>query len=54
MKSGRPLRRKWLTALRWQKEQARIALERWERGDGEELTIEALRAAHQAALNCRR
>ena len=41
-------------ALQWQRERAWSALERWERGDAEELTLEDLRAAHGVALGAKR
>src|SRR5438270_7496387 len=37
-------------AVRWQRERAWDALERWERGESEELSLEDLRTAHREAL----
>jgi hypothetical protein len=37
-------------ATRWQRERAWAALERWERGGAEEISIEDLRRAHVAEL----
>jgi hypothetical protein len=37
-------------ALRWQSERAWIALERWERGDAGELTLDDLRDAHRKEM----
>jgi hypothetical protein len=41
-------------ALRWQRERAWSALERWERGEAEELTLDDLRAAHRIAVGGKR
>jgi predicted DNA-binding protein len=41
-------------ALRWQREQAWGALERWERGDAQELTLEDIRAVHRASMDRKR
>jgi len=38
-------------ALRWQRERAWTALERWERGEVPELSLEDLREARQKALS---
>lgn len=37
-------------AMRWQQERAWTALERWERGDAEEVSLDDLRRAHQEEL----
>ena len=37
-------------ALRWQRERAWAALERWERGNAAELSLDDLRTAHQETL----
>jgi hypothetical protein len=38
------------TALRWQRDRAWAALERWEKGEREELSLEDIRSAHRKAL----
>jgi hypothetical protein len=37
-------------ALRWQRDRAWAALERWEKGEREELTLDDIRSAHRKAL----
>ena len=41
-------------AWRWQRERAWSALERWERGEAEELSLDDLRTSHQEVLHTRR
>src|SRR3954468_5247109 len=37
-------------AFRWQSERAWAALERWQRGDAEELTLDDIRDAHRKVM----
>lgn len=41
-------------ALRWQRQQAWDALERWERGETEELTLTDLRETHRKVMGRRK